>query len=242
MAYDKGPNAIWIDGNDGSVYLLQLDATKQVISQTLQFAHPEQGANLVDGLAYDNNTNQVLVSFDGAVTIDTYDATSGAHMSSFPWGGNDCYNSGVAIGGDALYEGSNGCSMVWVIKYSTVNASYSGDPITNFSTTVAGDPNFRDEGLTCDPVTFAANGTEVMWSKEAYVPSRATAFEIPAGSCGFGGQPPGPTVVGGEILSTDMAALFVVGVFSNAMWVLPTLGGAIVALAFGIVRLRRQRP
>jgi triacylglycerol esterase/lipase EstA (alpha/beta hydrolase family) len=61
----------------------------------------------------------------------------------------------------------------------------------DFPTAIAGDPNFRDEGLTCDTNTFA--GEQVMWSKEAYSPMRAHAFVIPTGSCGVGGDSAGGT-------------------------------------------------
>ena len=65
----------------------------------------------------------------------------------------------------------------------------------NFSTAIAGDPNFHPEDLECDTNTFASQGKHVMWSKEAFSPMRAHAFEIPFGSCGVGGIPGGPKEV-----------------------------------------------
>jgi hypothetical protein len=88
----------------------------------------------------------------------------------------------LALGGSLIYEGFDGCSKVIVVDKSSTSTE-----VFNFSTVVAGDPNFRYEGLTCDPNTFAP--VEVMWSKEAYAPMRAHAYEIPKGSCGFGGEP-----------------------------------------------------
>jgi len=124
--------------------------------------------------------------------IHHYD-TSGNHILDGPngtgdstWAGTSCYNSGLGLGGTDLYEGSDGCSHVWVANKTNPSVS-----TFDFSTIVAGDPNFRDEALTCDPNTFAGIGKQVMWSKEAYSPMRAHAYEIPAGSCGFGGLPPG---------------------------------------------------
>ena len=82
--------------------------------------------------------------------------------------------------GSSSTQGSDGCNHVWVTDKTTNVLQF------DFSTQVAGDPNFRDEGLTCDTNTF---GKDVMWSKEAYSPMRAHAFEVPANSCGQGGQP-----------------------------------------------------
>jgi hypothetical protein len=126
------------------------------------------------------------VSYDCSTRIFKYDATTGAFLGSFPWSGTGCYNSGVAIGGDLLFQGSDGCSHVWVIKKDTLTPSF------DFTTIVAGDPNFRDESLTCDPFTFRSTlGKQVMWSKEAYSPMRAHAFEVPTNTCGSGGLPAG---------------------------------------------------
>jgi hypothetical protein len=100
-------------------------------------------------------------------------------------GANSCIGplgSGLAIGGDDLYEGKNGCSHVYVVHKKTLA------PVFDFSTFIASDPNHRDEGLTCDTQTFAGQGKQVMWSKEAFSPNRAAAFQIPAGTCGVGGQ------------------------------------------------------
>jgi hypothetical protein len=43
--------------------------------------------------------------------------------------------------------------------------------------------------MECDNITFASSGKTVMWSQDAY-DNILTAYEIPAGSCGFGGLPP----------------------------------------------------
>ncbi len=105
-----------------------------------------------------------------------------------------------------MYQGSDGCSHV----YATDKATLSGPVLFDFSTAVASDPNFRDEGLTCDPNTFASQGKQVMWSKEAYSPMRAHAYEIPAGSCGFGGAPAttGFMTGGGKVTNQTASATF----------------------------------
>jgi hypothetical protein len=158
-----------------------------------------------DGLAFDANniadpTDDVLYYSNDCftTTIRKFDL-SGNLLESFPWGGSGCYNSGLAIGGQLLYQGSDGCSHVWVVDKVTKA------PVFNFSTIVAGDPNFRDEDLECDTSTFASLGKHVMWSKKAYAPMRAHAFEIPFNSCGVGGLPAistGRMTGGGSIFTT----------------------------------------
>ena len=190
LAYDATRNALWAGWGDGTccaVRLITLDPTKTVIGSAVRFdAVAAQVCGLNDGLGYDATDDTLYISDDCSVTIWHYSATDpgpvGTPLGSIPWSGSGCFNSGVAIGGDLLFQGSDGCSHVWVVDKTTLA------PAFDFSTVVPGDPNFRDEGLTCDTETFAP--TQVMWSKEAYSPNRAAAFEIPADTCGIGGQPP----------------------------------------------------
>jgi hypothetical protein len=195
LAYDATHNAIWAgwgnstDASQANVRLIQLDASKNVTGSSVKFQAP--GAlvcGLDDGIAYDATNDSLYLSDDCSTTIYHY-STTGVLLGSSIWAGaaagSSCYNSGLGLGGNILYQGSDGCSHV----YATDKTTPSGPVQFDFSTVVASDPNFRDEGLTCDPNTFASQGKQVMWSKEAYSPMRAHAYEIPAGSCGFGGQP-----------------------------------------------------
>ena len=191
LAYDATRNAIWAGpgcAGDGNVWLIQLDATKSVTGSSSQFT-PTAGAVscLDDGIGFDASDDSIYYSADGSTVIGHY-TSSGVLLGSFTWHGTGCYNSGLAIGGSLLFEGSDGCSHVWVVNKTTFA------PAFDFGTVVPGDPNFRDEGLSCDTETFAGIGKEVMWSKEAFSPNRAAAFEIPPGTCGVGGgATPTPT-------------------------------------------------
>jgi hypothetical protein len=188
LAYDATHNVIYAgwgnSSNQGNIYSIQLDANHNVTNSAVKFTAP--GAivcGLDDGLAYDGSNDTLYVSDDCSTTIHHYD-TSGNNLGSFPWAGSGCYNSGLALGNQLIFEGADGCSKVYVVdKSANQTVKYQ------FSTAVAGDPNFRDEGLSCDTSSFP--GKDVMWSKEAYAPERAHAFEIPAGSCGVGGLPAG---------------------------------------------------
>jgi hypothetical protein len=187
LAYDSTRNALWAGpgcGNDpSSIQLIQLDATRSVTGSAAAFVPAGFGDCLDDGIAYDATNDSIYYSPDGSTTIGHF-KTDGTSLGSFGWTGSGCYNSGLAIGGTLLFQGSDGCSHVWVVDKTTLA------PAFDFNTSVAGDPNFRDEGLSCDTQTFSPK--QVMWSKEAYSPNRAAAFEIPAGTCGVGGQPPAP--------------------------------------------------
>jgi len=188
LAYDAGRNGIWAGpgfgrAGAGAVWFISLDAGKNVVGFSLVGNVPEAGI-LDDGLAYDGLIDDLYFSTDGSVTISHYDIvpgsppTVGAHLDDFAWGGSDCFNSGLAIGGTLLYEGSNGCNHVWVVD------KVSKLPAFDFPTIIGA---IRDEDLECDEITFAGIGKEVMWSIEAYEPRQAGAYEIPAGSCKHGG-------------------------------------------------------
>jgi len=187
LAWDSTRGKLWAGSGCGpgqtgaEIYLIDPGTG----TSSLQFSIPNFSGNcLDDGLAYDATNDTIYHSWDGAQNI-RHLSTIGTPQSddNFTWGGSGCYNSGLAIGGNLLYQGSDGCNRVWVVDKVTKTAAF------NFSTVIAGDPNFRDEGLTCDTNTFASQGKHVMWSKEAYSPNRASAFEIPFGTCGVGGNP-----------------------------------------------------
>lgn len=189
LAYDAGRNVIWAGWGgrfvNWSIIKIQLDGTKSVTNATFAILPVTNGIPIDDGIAYDATDDTIYNSPDASADIYHY-AIDGTLLGTFAKApGPNCSNSGLALGGSLLYEGFDGCSEVVV-----VNKTNPSTPVLSFSTVVAGDPNFHDEGLTCDPNTFAPK--EVMWSKEAYAPMRAHAFEVPEGSCGFGGKPPAP--------------------------------------------------
>ncbi|MHB8577232.1 MAG: SdiA-regulated/phytase-like domain-containing protein [Dehalococcoidia bacterium] len=184
LAYDATRNAIWA-GPGGTapnqIALIKLNSSKEVVSHEVKFETPD-ASYLDDGLAYDGSNDTLYISPDGSVAIHHYD-TAGNHLGDAGWAGSECFNSGIALGGGVLYQGADGCNRI----YAAEEANPSGPVLFSFGTALEGDPNFRDEALTCDPKTFASLGKQVIWSKEGLAPMRAAAFEIPANSCGIGG-------------------------------------------------------
>lgn len=194
LAYDATHNVIWAGwGNSdiGDIRSIGLDSGKNYTASAVVFnTCPKQCfEDIDDGLAYDAQATSLFVSEDTSQVITNFTLNGGV-ISEFPWAGTGgCYNSGVALGNQLIFEGADGCNHVYVVDKSNPSVV-----LYDFPTAIAGDPNFRDEGLTCDTDTFAGNGEQVMWSKEAYSPMRAHAFVIPDGSCGVGGNSaPGTT-------------------------------------------------
>lgn len=181
MAWDGVRKVLWLSwggGAGGGGVLRKFDPATGTVVGTL-FIPTFQYDGLNDGLAYDAQDDSIYLSPDTSTNIYQYRASDGGSIRTFSWTGSGCFNSGLAIGGDLLYQGSNGCSRVWVVRKSDLS------PAFNFPTNVTGDSDFRDEDLECDTVTFSPK--TVMWSVEAYEPRRAVAFEVPSGSCGTGG-------------------------------------------------------
>ncbi|MFC4145230.1 PxKF domain-containing protein [Micromonospora mangrovi] len=176
LAWDGNRKKIWAGwggaGTSGDVRLVDpATGTGAVVLNAAAAAFDE----LDDGLAYDAQDDSLYVSPDTSTTIYHY-STAGANLGSFPWTGSGCYNSGLAIGGQLLFQGSDGCNHIWVVQRGSHAAAF------DFATGAGG---VRDEDLECDSVTFSPR--TVMWSMEAYEPRRAIAFEIPPGSCATGG-------------------------------------------------------
>ncbi|HEX9722289.1 MAG TPA: hypothetical protein VGA53_03410 [Candidatus Paceibacterota bacterium] len=193
ISYDATRNAIWGAVAPNNVYRIDLDAAKNVVGSTLVFSAAGESCGIIDGLAFDArnlgdpNDDVFYYSDDCFVTtINVYDMT-GSLVESFPVPpGFGAHNSGLGIGGQILYEADLFNQQIYGVDKTTKAV------VHQFSSAIPGDPNFHSEDLECDTITFAAMGKHVMWSKEAFSPARAHAFEIPFGSCGIGGQPEEP--------------------------------------------------
>jgi len=177
LAYDKNDNIIWAGPGCGtdltSLWKIQLDGSHQVATSTA-VTNPRTDNCLMDGVAYDGSDGTLYISPDVSTTI-TQVTQAGVVIRTVTWTGSGCYNSGLAIGGGGLFQGSDGCQHVWVVDKNTLA------PLYDFSTAASGS---RDEGLSCDSQTFAPK--DVMWSKDAYNDT-ANAFEVQPNTCITGG-------------------------------------------------------
>jgi hypothetical protein len=133
-----------------------------------------------DGLAYDGTDDTFWASPDANSTITHYSYSGsvlGTHNFGSELGGSG--NSGIAVGGATLYLANNGGSQIYTSDKSFTTVSL----FATLST--------RLEDMECDNVTFASASTTVMWVIDAY-DRTVSGFEIPPGSCGFGGVAPTP--------------------------------------------------
>ena len=179
LAWDRGRNRLWacggFGGDDTIVYQINLDdqTSTQAFGGT-------QGCP--DGLAYDGTDDTLYLSADVSSTVQHYkvDGTLIANIDvSGKLGG--CGNSGIAVGGQYLFLANNGCSQI----YRSLKASPSDASL--FGTYPA-----RIEDMECDDLSFRSANKAAIWTKDAY-DGVLNAFELNAGDCGFGGQPPGNT-------------------------------------------------
>ena len=191
LSYDGTRNAIWAGGGPDGVYRIDLDASKNVVATSLAF-NTGDVCGLDDGLAFDarnvgDPTDDVFYYSDDCftTTIVAYDL-SGSPVESFATCATGGHNSGLAVGGQLLFQADLFNNSTCVVDKTTKALAFS------YPTAVAGDPSFHAEDMECDTTTFASSGKHVMWSKEAFSPARAHAFEIPFNTCGSGGQPPEP--------------------------------------------------
>jgi len=174
LAYDLGRGKLWAcNGEDVGLIDLATGAYAAVFTTS---------NGCLDGLAYDGSDDTIWASGDAESSFEHYSST-GTPMGSTDIDGKlgSCGNSGIAVGGANLYLANNGCSEIYEVSKDFVTSTlFIGTDKTG---------GRRVEDLECDNVTFAAQGKTVIWSQDAY-DNILTAYEIPAGVCGFGGAPP----------------------------------------------------
>ncbi len=184
LSYDATRGMIWAgtygcrSGGVGPVYLID----PVTGNATFMFSVPSTYINycLDDGIAYDAKDDSIWYSDDIAPKM-VHLAINGTVIEVIdlvPIDARLSTNSGIAIGGDNFYLGTNG-------KDVTIRANRSFAFIDEFVNT-----GFRIEDMECDPETFSP--IEVMWIRDAYA-GQARAYEIEPQTCGLGGEAPGPS-------------------------------------------------
>jgi uncharacterized repeat protein (TIGR01451 family) len=165
LAWDNGRGLLWACSNFDQI------GTINLITDVFT---PVFTGGCFDGLAYDGSDDSIWASNDAAPTTEHY-TIGGALLSSHAWGGSlgGCGNSGIAVGGPLLYLANDGCSQIYTSPkdFSSAPAFFATFPR-------------RLEDMECDNIDFPGFGA--MWSKDAY-DNILNAWEIPDGSCIFGG-------------------------------------------------------
>ena len=165
LAWDNGRKLLWACTDQANV------GTINLVANTFTPKFSTDGCT--DGLAYDSSDDSIWASADAAGTV--YHSIAGAVIASYPVNLGGSGNSGIAVGGPKLYLANDGGEQIY-----TVDKAFSSSPAL-----FAEFPR-RLEDLECDNVTFAAQGKGAIWSNDAY-DNILNAWEIPAGSCTFGG-------------------------------------------------------
>ncbi|HIH08908.1 MAG TPA: hypothetical protein HA237_06100, partial [Candidatus Diapherotrites archaeon] len=184
LSYDADRGKLWAgtygcDGSGGGpVYLIDPvtgDATYMFSVSSAYITYC-----LDDGIAYDATDDSIWYSDDVSEPMVHMD-TNGDFLGTVDVCAIDsrlCHQSGIAIGGDNFYLGTNGSEVTLRVDRDTLTL------LDEFVNT-----GFRIEDMECDPDTFSP--TEVMWIRDAYA-GQARAYAIEPQTCGLGGQPPEP--------------------------------------------------
>jgi protocatechuate 3,4-dioxygenase beta subunit len=165
LAWDNGRGVVWACSNFSQV------GTINLATNVFTYAFTSNGC--FDGLAYDAADDTLWTSPDATNHITHY-STLGVNLREF-FPSLPCGNSGIAVGGSLLYLATNGCSSIY-----TSAKDFSSPPAFFASF------NRRLEDLECDNLSFAAQNKAAIWSIDAY-DNIVNAWEIPLGSCLFGG-------------------------------------------------------
>lgn len=178
LAWDNGRGLLWACSASSDV------GTIDLATDAFTFVFSSNGC--FDGLAYDGSDDTIWASADASSPVWHFTAT-GAPLGSFPVNLGGYGNSGIAVGGSLLYLANNGGAQIYEV------AKAFSPPPTLFASFDA-----RLEDMECDNITFGSGPTPkaAIWSIDAY-DNILNAWEIPNGSClfGGGGNPPPPTSV-----------------------------------------------
>ncbi len=191
LSYDATRNKLWTgtygcDAQGGGPVFLIDPVTGQA---EYKFSVPSTYIRycLDDGIAFDATDDSIWYSDDVAPTM-VHMSADGNFLGTVNVCAIDsrlCHNSGIAIGGDNFYLGTNGSEVTLRVHRDTFTI------LDEFVNT-----NFRIEDMECDPETYAP--VEVMWIRDAYG-GNAKAYAIEPATCGLGGEP--PSACEGEIVT-----------------------------------------
>ncbi len=165
------------------VYRIAFTATGLTATATQIAGISVLGTAACTGIAWDPNNDTIYVSSDGEGTIFHYSATGTAFATpSFPAPPNGvestCDNTGLAVAGGTLFvncgDDGNISQVDKTVGHTGLNRSIDEGASTKYA------------DLECDPVTFASEHRDALWTANALGGSnRLYAVGIPAGTCGL---------------------------------------------------------
>lgn len=181
IAYDLPNNVLWgCEHNTNPIRVWMINQGTGAAAPGFVSATGSIGT-FRDGIAVDATDGTLWLSGDVSTTVDHYTllgAPLGVITPADAAGNPLGLISGVQVGiGDLLYIGRDGAGQIVRVKKS------DGSFIGSFSS-----PGGRDEGLECDPISFAPK--TVIWSRDFFSPGRLDAIEVESGTCRCGGVTP----------------------------------------------------
>ena len=197
LAWDAGRGVVWACSNFSTSGTIDLSSNA--------FLPVFETGGCFDGLAYDAADDSLWTSPDATSDVSHYTSSGTLLGTGNPVLG-DCGNSGIAVGGSTLYLANNGCSEIYA-------SSKDFSSVSLFASFPA-----RIEDMECDNLTFSGQGRGAIWSIDAY-DNILNAWEIPAGSCAFGGgggtNTPPTVNAGGPYSGTEGSAVSLDGTVSD---------------------------
>jgi len=190
MAYDSKHDVIWAcEHNSNPVRIWKVDRSTGLATFAFTSATNSVGT-FRDGITVDTNDDTIFISGDVSTTIEHH-SQAGALLNVLTplnaGGGILGGISGLQVGvGDLMYLGRNGFGEIVQVRKS------DGVFIGSFAS-----PGGRDEGLECDPRSFAP--LVVMWSRDFNDPGRMDAIEVDPQTCRCGGVTPARRSTWGQV-------------------------------------------
>jgi hypothetical protein len=179
LAYDATRHAIWaLRVVDPAVDTIYLDAAETVTGKATTVSLGAVGG---EGVAFDARSlasptdDHLYVISEDTPTITAF-GLDGTATETFPWIAGAI--TGVALGGNLLFEGSGfGANVISAV-----------DKVSKALDFDFGTGAHSPGDLECDTVTFGSTDTHALWAADPES-SWARAYAVPFGSCASGGSP-----------------------------------------------------
>jgi len=205
------------------------------VNPTAPIPNASQCLTLIDGMTLNPEDGNIFYSPDASIVIFEFNQ-AGVLQNNFRVDGTppagdmapDCdasvgagfaYVSGLAATRtSSMYVGANGCTEIFRYNDNT------GVKESSFTLQQS-----RTEDLECDDVTFNALGFDGLWNHDAF-DDFIRATEVPINTCSFISPQ-----IGGSFMPIDTTSLYIAGISTSMLWLLPIIVGAFGTSAYFIL-------
>ena len=173
--------------NDGSIWSIDFSQVTSTADGTAtQLPRPSGLPNNCAGLGWDAEEDMIYQGVTGGTGIvGVYRFKSGTTTLVLPSFNTPCAPTGVAITGGVVVVACDGISTILRLDKNTggilgVNGTLG---VLGFLPGTSLNPDLGD--LACDPVSFAGQFKDAMWSRNGFNGNGVVALEFPAFTCGL---------------------------------------------------------